>query len=408
MTSNTAPRTGHSLNRHMFIADNIHLLRSLDNDTIDLVVTDPPFGKGCTFTSGGLKPALTAEEIKQERNTMSAWGIHTPADARNMGVEWPSNGDASYDDIWTWQDVHEGCVDQLEASYPTVAKLIDTVRSVHSDSHAAYLTYIAVRLTEISRVLKPAGSIYLHCDHTASHYLKLLMDCIFGRDWFRNEIIWTYAGGGVPRKDYPRKHDAILRYAGEGRTFNVQRRPYGEHNTTGRRATDLGGTRSVDYHPDGTPINDWWSDIKPVINWSSENVGYPTQKPVALAERIITASSLPGDVVLDPFAGCAYVAVAAEGLGRQWIACDISVRAMTVVRRQFNKFRYSVDGGTVVVKKNDMDQEMFRLLADADVTIRGPGQLPERTDEDPAPTTPPLVLEEPDYGGQLYKRKEML
>ena len=110
--------------------------------------------------------------------------------------------------------------------------------------------------------------------------------------------------------------------------------------------------------------------------------------------------------MLDPFAGCAYAAVAAEGLGRQWIACDISPRALTVVRRQFNKFRYSVDGGPVIVRRGDFDQ--VSLLAEANVTVCGPGQLPERTDEDPEPLPPPLELEEPDYAGKLFNRRKML
>lgn len=412
MTSNTdTPRTGHSLNRHLFIADNIHLLQAMDNDTIDLVVTDPPFGKGRTFTSDGLKPGLTAEERRRETEQMAAWGVTNPKEARDAGVEWPSNGEASYDDIWSWQDVHVEFAEQLEKTHPAVASLVNTVRSVHSDSHGAYLTYMAVRLIEISRVLKPTGSIYLHCDHTASHYLKLLMDCVFRQENFRNEIIWGYNKPRPATKQFVRNHDVILFYsAGGEHTFNQQRVPTMDGKFEMREPFKRPDGTIWEPKARGKLAGSWWYDIPSFATrmTAKERVGYPTQKPVALAERIIKASSNPGDVVLDPFAGCAYVPVAAEGLGRQWIACDISVRAMTVVKRQFNKFRYSVDGGPVVVKQNEMDQEMFRLLADADVTIRGPGQLPERTDEDPAPPPPPLVLEEPDYGGQLFKRKEML
>ena len=96
------------------------------------------------------------------------------------------------------------------------------------------------------------------------------MDAIFSEKNFRNEIIWCYAGGGVPKKDYPRKHDVIFRYAGKNRKFNVERKPYGNHAKSERRATDLGGIRSVEYHPEGTPINSWWDDISPLINWHEE------------------------------------------------------------------------------------------------------------------------------------------
>ena len=430
MTFNTDTlRTGHSLNRHLFIADNIHLLQALDNDTIDLVVTDPPFGKGRTFTSDGLKPALTTEERQEETEQMAAWGIQNQEEAREAGVEWPSNGEASYDDIWSWQDVHEKFAVRLEVAYPTVAGLINTVRSVHSDGHAAYLSYMAVRLIEIKRVLKTTGSIYLHCDNTAGHYLKLLMDAVFGRENFRNEIAWRKYGGrkSNAKRKYPTQQDTILFY---GKTADAYfspiyepiseqeiERKYKHVDEKGRRYRLAWGrqyqTKGVqrkiylDDQP-GAMIGSLWSERGLQLNTSAtERTGYPTQKPVSLAERMIQASSNPGDVVLDPFAGCAYVPVAAEGLGRQWIACDISVRAMTVVKRQFSKFRYSVDGGPVIVKQKEIDQGIFTALADAQVSICGPNQLPDRSDEDPAPP-PPLVLEEPDYDGQLFKRKEML
>lgn len=412
-TPSTAPGAEHPLNRHLFIADNIYLLRSLDNGTVDLVVTDPPFGKGRTFTSNGLHPPLTSEELSAERAQLAEWGINDRKSAREAGMEWsPNGGEASYDDIWYWQDVHEEWADQIEKSHPAVKALIDATRLTHSDSHAAYLSYMAIRLLELRRVLKPSGSIYLHCDPTASHYLKLMMDTIFGKKNFRNEIIWAYTGPSSPKiKQFPRKHDAILWYSnGKRWTFNRDdmRVPYKDPKQTLRKALDAG--RGIDqdeverYRERGKIIENWWEDIALAVR-GNERTGYPTQKPVALAERIIKASSNPGDVVLDPFAGCAYVPVSAEGLGRQWIACDISVRALTVVKRQFNKFRYSVDGGPVIVKKNEISQQA--LLADCDVTVRGPGQLPKRADEDPDPP-PPLVLEEPVYKGQLFTRKEML
>ena len=193
---------------------------------------------------------------------------------------------------------------------------------------------MAIRLKPMKRVLKKTGSIYLHCDPTASHYLKMIMDAIFLVKNFRNEIIWCYAGGGVPKRDYPRKHDVIFRYAGTNRTFNIERRSYGSHAKSGRRATDLGGTRKVDYNPDGTPINCWWADISPLINWHSERLGYPTQKPLDLLRRIINASSNENDLVFDPFCGCGTTLHAAEELKRNWIGVDISQFSTGLIRNR--------------------------------------------------------------------------
>ncbi len=468
-------RLEHPHNRHLFIADNINLLRSMDNETIDLIVTDPPFGKGRTFVSGKLKPELRSEERSQELEQIAEWGVTDRRTARRADIEWPEkDGQASYDDIWTWQDVHVKFAEQLEQSHSPIAALINTTRIVHSDGLAAYLSYMAVRLMEMHRVLKPTGSIYLHCDYTANSYLRMLLDAVFGRDNMRGEIIWQRAGGRAKGSQHPRKTfgadtDTILFYAktpavrmtGGYRALSEteleERFPLMEEGTGRRYHTrvplfsqpSMGARPNLCYtykgvtnpHPSGwrvsrdrlaemdargeiiwregkrplrksyadeykgQPLTTMWADI-PNLTSSRERTGYPTQKPVALAERIIQASSRPGDVVLDPFAGCAYVPVAAEGLGRQWIACDISPRAMTIVKRQFNKFRYSVDGGPVLIELGEMSQTA--LLADAAVTILGPNQLPERTDRDPEPPSPPLELEEPEYGGQMFKRREML
>lgn len=168
-----------------------------------------------------------------------------------------------------------------------------------------YVGWMRDRVIELYRVLKPTGTLYLHCDYHASHYLKVMLDEVFGENRFRNEIVWCYSGGGIPRKDYPRKHDTIFRYAkGSEWTFNVERKPYKENTqAVGRHSTYVPeAQRAIDLER-GTPVTDWWTDIKTVTGWSPERLGYPTQKPVALLERIIKASSNPGDVVLDPSAG---------------------------------------------------------------------------------------------------------
>ena len=151
----------------------------------------------------------------------------------------------------------------------------------------------------------------------------MALDAVFGPRMFRNDIIWCYSGGGVPKSDYPRKHDVIFRYTKtDDYVFNTEYRDYGRHNDTGRRATDLGGSRKVEYNPEGTPVNDWWDDIPPLINWHSERSGYPTQKPVLLYERIVAASSNRGDWVMDPFAGSGTTLMAADVQGRKWVGMD--------------------------------------------------------------------------------------
>ena len=425
----------HPLNRHLFIADNINLLRRLNNESVDLICIDPPFSKNQTFI-GNLKPPLSESERRQERETLAAWGIHSSADAAHVGIEWPdSENNAKFQDIWRWEnDVHEDWVSRIEDDYPALAAVIDSTRRAHSESMAAYIVYMAIRIIEMERVLKSTGSVYLHCDSTAGHYLKQVMDAIWGSENFRSEIIWRRTNAkGLAFKGYPRNSDIILYYSkGPSFTLNRQFQPHDPEYVekfyrhvepeTGRRyqLADLvnpnknrpnltydflginrvwrwtkermqaayeqglivqsrpGAVPRLKRYLDemrGNPVDTIWDDIKPIQANSPERTGYPTQKPVALAERIILASSNPGDVVMDCFAGCAYVPVAAERNGRQWIACDISPRALTVLRRQFATFRYAVDGS--------QSSEQPALITDANVITRSPYDLPERTDDDP-------------------------
>ena len=205
----------------------------------------------------------------------------------------------------------------------------------------AYLAFMAPRLAEIWRLLTPNGSVYLHCDPHASHYLKVMLDTIFGAANFRNEIIWCYSGGGIPRKDFPRKHDVILRYArGAEVIFNVERKPYKANTQQVGKHSTLSGGHEIDLAR-GTPVTDWWTDIKTVTGWNPEKLGYPTQKPRALLERIIKASSNPGDIVFDPFCGCGTTVDAAHGLGRQWVGIDLTVLALEPMARRLRE-RYEL------------------------------------------------------------------
>ena len=381
----------HPLNRHMVIADNLELLRAMDNETVDLIVTDPPFAKNYAFT-GKLKPPLSAEELALEKQTLAGWGIHNRAAADKANIEWPDNGDATarFSDIWTWEkDIHEEWLDKIEAQHRAAAKVIDAARYSHSDGHAAYLSYMAIRLVEMRRVLKPTGSMFLHCDPTANSYLRLVFDAVFGANNFRNEIVWSYRTGGASRTSFSKKHDTIFFYSKSNEwTYNKPKeKSYTKSKSRKPGVVNYGGGQAEFFQDEDGVYN--WVNMRDVWNipyigsTDPERTGYPTQKPAALAECIIRASSHPGDVVLDPFAGCAYVPVAAERLGRQWIACDINPRAMTVVRRQFNKFHYAVDG-----RSPDLEMEEGRqaaLIADADIRIIRPDGIPERATRDPAP-----------------------
>ena len=385
------PATPHPLHRTVVIADNLEMLKALDNETVDLIVTDPPFAKNYDFT-GDLKPPLSPEELALERGTLTEWGINSRAEAEAAGIEWPPDNGADaagFSDTWKWEDIHGDWLDQLEEQYPATAKVIDVARYAHSDGHAAYLSYMAIRLMEMRRTLKPTGSLFLHCDATANSYLRLLLDAVFGDQNFRNEIVWSYRTGGASRTRFSSKHDTIFFYSKTARwTYNqTKEKSYTKSKSRKPGVVNYGGGEA-EFFQDETGVynlvnmRDVW-DIPYIGSTDPERTGYPTQKPVALAERIISSASNPGDVVLDPFAGCAYVPVAAERLGRQWIACDINPRAMTVLRRQFHKFHYAVDG-----QNPDLEMEEGRqgaLLADAEIKIIRPSDIPKRTTADPQP-----------------------
>jgi site-specific DNA-methyltransferase (adenine-specific) len=249
---------------------------------------------------------------------------------------------ASFKDMWTWQDVDEYYLDSLADNFPALAKYIASVGVVHSKPMMAYLTYMAQRIIEMHRILTETGSLYLHCDPTASHYLKLLLDSIFGKQGFINEIVWHYTGNSVPKYCLPRKHDIIYWYCkGKRPVFfpsnillpysDLTLKRYNHTDKEGRRykiSALRGGKQEIVYMKDGKYPDDVW-DI-PVLR-GEERTGYPTQKPLALLTRIILASSNEGDIVLDPFCGCATTCVAAQQLGRKWIGIDIEKQPVKIL-----------------------------------------------------------------------------
>ena len=292
-------------NRTLFHCDNLPVLRAMNSESVDLIATDPPFNKSRDF--------------------------HATPDSLAAG--------ASFQDRWSWErDVHQDWVDQITDDHPRLMEAIESARHAHSDGMGAFICFMAVRLLEMQRVLKPTGSIYLHCDPTASHYLKAVLDAIFGPRNFRNEIVWCYRGGGVPRSGFARKHDLIFRYSkGKAVTFNVDavRIEYSQDSSdrlkyTARAFRSSGTYDNYKQNPKGKHPEDWWP-MQPIMPSSKERTGYPTQKPLALYERIVKASTNDDDVVLDPFCGCATTCVVAERLGRQWVGIDIWDAAHQVV-----------------------------------------------------------------------------
>ena len=323
--------------RTLFHGDNLDFLRGMNSETVHLIATDPPFNKGRDF--------------------------HATPDSLASG--------AKFQDRWSWKDDVEGeWIDQIQDDWPAVWEVIDAARVAWGDDMVAFLCFMGVRLIEMRRVLRDDGSLYLHCDPTASHYLKALLDAIFGRRNFRNEIVWCYAGGGIPKRDFPRKHDIILRYA-KSKQFHYEPvyRPYSAGTQQRGRTQVKGKYFERGLNPKGTPVNDWWADVKRIASPTDpEKTGWPTQKSLELYERIIKASSNEGDIVLDPFAGCATTPIAAERLGRQWVAMDIWDGAHDVVLRRLES------EGLVAP-----DQATDRLFTFGDVTYST--EPPVRTDE---------------------------
>ncbi len=374
-----------NLNRTVFISDNLPFLQALDTESVDLVIIDPPFGKNQTFT-GQLRPPLTDAELEHEYDLLAEWGVQNEDDAYDAGIEFPDQigTTAQFSDIWDFRyQVTETDWEMLDDVCRAARLLIEATRYTHSESTAAYISFMTMRMLEVRRVLKPNGSVYLHCDHEANAYLRQMMDAVFGAVHFQNEIIWHYRRWTGTAKRFQQLHDTLLFYdKGEAEhTFNVQYDSYTEKSLKRKQNYHTriknGEVYVTDINEHGVRAGDVWQI--PVLNSQArERTGYPTQKPQALARRIIEASSNPGDVVLDCFAGCAYVPVAAELTGRRWIACDMSPRAWTVVRRQFHKQR-----DLRIITEGEYSERDTGVQPDLGpeviIRVRGPRELPQRT-----------------------------
>ncbi len=318
-------------NRTMWTRDNLDVLRGLNDDCIDLVYADPPFNSNKNYEA--------------------------PIGSKAAG--------AAFKDTWTLSDVDLAWHGEIADREPKVYAAIDNAGIVHGKAMKSYLIMMAVRLLELRRVLKPTGSLYLHCDPTANAYLRMLLDAVFGANAMRNKIAWCYTGPASPHlRQFNRKHDTLLWFA-NGPTWCFHRDsvriPHKKLNLKGpsQVSNTLTAQERDAYLKRGKIPETWWAEFSPVGRLKRERIGYPTQKPLALLDRIIKASSNPGDVVLDPFCGCATACVSAESLGRQWIGIDLSEVAATLVesrlRDQFGVFA-EIHHRTDVPRRTDLGE----------------------------------------------------
>ena len=302
----------------LYFGDNLDIMKKyIEDKSVDLIYLDPPFKSGKDYNI-----------------------IFKPEKGANAQIK-------TFKDTWKWGEEAEknyrGLIEGTLTKEPPPPKLKDLMTAMRSYlgecSMMAYLSMMAPRLLEMKRVLKDTGSIYLHCDPTASHYLKILMDAIFGVENFRNEIVWRIgwvSGFKTQKRGWIRNHDTILYYTKSKKfTFNKEFIPYPPDYT--RR----GGKKPKGK---GIPIEDTWNcnpadelNSIMIMSFSKEKVGYPTQKPEKLLERIIKASSNEGDLVLDPFSGCGTAVAVAEKLNRRWIGIDITYLAIDVISKRLKK-----------------------------------------------------------------------
>ena len=291
--------------RKLYYSDNLPVLERMRDNRIDLIYLDPPF------------------------NSKKTYNVIYPDDDAQY---------AAFSDVWSWGEQEDKYLDRIRQLHikaiDVVQALVDGLGKVQL---CAYLVNMAVRLVELHRILKPTGSLYLHCDPTASHYLKIVLDGIFGTKNFRNEIIWHYTGGGRSKTYFSKKHDIIFLYTKTDRwTFNLDsiRTPYKKSSGYAKAGIVSKAGKRYLPNPQGTPPDTVWSI--PIINpLSKERLGYPTQKPLSLLERIVKASSNEGDLVLDPFCGCGTTIAAAERLKRQWIGIDITYASIAAIQERF-------------------------------------------------------------------------
>ena len=305
--------------RMLIRGDNLEEMRKCPDDTFDIIATDPPFNSKRDYF------VPYRDEHGKEPDTLVK----------------------AFTDTWTWGPAAMQTCEFLICDVGgKIGEVMEGLSLFLKDTPMlAYLTMMAIRLVEMRRILKPTGSIYLHCDPTASHYLKILMDAVFGPENFRNEIVWSYQRWTGTTSRFQRMHDIILFYAKDRASvqFNALTEPYSPKSKhKGKRRTTIESSGGIvqDYTNDTSrqkAMRDVW-EISYLNSQAKERVGYPTQKPIALYKRILQASTNEGDLVLDPFCGCGTTLIAAEALNRRWLGIDLTYLATGAVKLQVEKF----------------------------------------------------------------------
>jgi site-specific DNA-methyltransferase (adenine-specific) len=322
----------------LYYGDNLRVLREhIHDNSVDLIYLDPPFNS------------------KADYNILYKEPTGEPSEAQITAFE----------DTWHWtEETERTFLDITKVASSNVIEMMRSFRGFIGENDVmAYLTMMCIRLIELQRVLKQTGSIFLHCDPTASHYLKILMDVIFGKKNFKNEIIWHYSGWNKKLKDhFEKRSDTILFYAKSEKqkflSYSLPWKDYEEYVKVRKQKirddgdghkyvlSDAGGGKRVKRYLDeamayGSPIDNVW-DIDKINNSSKERLGYPTQKPEELLKRIIESSSEKGDLILDPFCGCGTTIAVAEELKRKWTGIDITHLAVNLIKWRM-KHMYSLE-----------------------------------------------------------------
>ena len=347
----------------LYFRDNLEILREVDDERVHLICTDPPFNSGRDYN------AFIGDSLAQKKAFTDTWTWDTAAQEARTDIESRAQTDDTYK--------------ALDTALKGYDMVLQNGVSGNKGAMRAYLAFMGPRLAEMHRVLIPTGSIYLHCDPTASHYLKGIMDAIWDQEnrtnneFFRNQIIWAYRRWPAKQTNFQRMHDVILRY-GKGASVTWYqlyeplaastlkadggKRIKNVFNAEGKRVR---GQKSEEDSL-GAPMRDVW-DISVIAPTARERLGYPTQKPRALYERMIKASSNEGDIILDPFCGCGTTIDAAHTLNRQWIGIDITILALDPMRQRLKdrhglepSIDYQIEGYPTNM------QEVRKLLKEGD------------------------------------------
>ena len=315
--------------RQLHYSDNLLVLREMKDNSVDLIYLDPPFNSNRAYN------IIYGDDIQV----------------------------TAFEDTWYWSSQCNQYLEELRTgdktsiqAYRVLEALVSTMGEIQI---CAYLVNMGIRLIEMRRVLKDTGSIYLHCDPTASHYLKILMDCIFERKNFKNEIIWYYKNASRGKTQFAKAHDVIFWYSKTSDyVFNRDDvlTPY-ESGMTEWRYKKAGKEPPKGKTPDDVIV-------MPSLNtMDKERMGYPTQKPIALLDRVVQASSKDGDLILDPFCGCGTTIAAAEKHKRQWIGIDITYSAIAAIKERFKRQKLDIWGDIEIIGKPktiaDVDEKLL-------------------------------------------------